>query len=154
MRFFRYIFFFTICLGLDRWTKLLALRNNVDLQVFPILNFSLIWNRGVSWGLFHGASEYGFYLLTLFIILVTIGLAYYTFYHQLYKNKANILLEILVLSGAVSNIVDRFVYGGVIDFIQFHVGSWYFPTFNIADIFVVCGVFGLLIKNIVRENED
>jgi signal peptidase II len=152
MRFLKYLVLFITALGLDRWTKWLALSNNVDFQLCPILNFSLMWNRGVSWGLFHGASAHGFYLLTAFIILVTLGLAYYAFYHQFYKQKACIFLEVLVLSGAVSNIIDRFVYGGVIDFIQFHLGDWYFPTFNVADIFVVCGVFGLLINN-MRSHE-
>ncbi len=153
MKIFRYAFLFITCLGIDRWTKWLALSNAVDAQIFPILNFSLMWNRGVSWGLFHGASACGFYILTSFIILVTIALAYYAFYHQLYKNKQSIWLETLVLAGAVSNLIDRFIFGGVIDFIQFHLGSWYWPTFNIADILVVGGVIGLFIKNIKREYE-
>ena len=140
MKIIRYFLLFVTGLGLDRWTKGWALMHNVDFQVCSVLNFSLVMNRGISWGLFHNAPVYGFWILTTVNILITICLAYYTFYHQLYKQKTCIFLEVLVLAGAVSNIIDRFVYGGVVDFIQFHVGSWYFPTFNVADILVVGGV--------------
>jgi len=142
------------CLGIDRWSKWWALVSNVDFHVNSFLNFSVIWNRGVSWGVFHSASLYGFYVLTLFITLVTLGITYYAFYHQWYKHNANIFSESLVLAGAVSNLIDRFVFGSVIDFIQLHVGSWYWPTFNIADVFIVGGVIGLLIKNIVVRSYE
>lgn len=154
MRFIRYVLLFILSLGFDRWTKLFALNNQVDFQVCPVLNFSLLWNRGISWGIFHGVSAYGFYLLTAVNIVIVLCLAYYAFYLQFYKQKACIFLETLVISGAISNIIDRFMYGAVVDFIQFHAGSWYFPTFNVADVFVVGGVFGLLIMNIVRSDEN
>lgn len=153
MKIIGYLFLFIVGIGFDRWTKLLALVNHVDLQVCPFLNFSLLWNRGVSWGLFHDVSALGFYILTAVNIIIILCLAYYAIYHQLYKQKACIFLETLVLSGAVSNIIDRFMYGAVVDFIQFHIGSWFFPTFNVADILVVCGVFGLLIINMTRSHD-
>ncbi len=154
MTIFRYIILFGCCLGLDRWSKWWALVNDVDLQASPFLNFSLIWNRGVSWGIFNEASSYGFYVLTAFIVLVTIGLAYHAFYLEWYKRRANIFWEIFVLAGSVSNLIDRFVFGGVIDFIQLHMGLWYWPTFNIADAFIVVGVIGLMFKNMKGSHED
>lgn len=154
MKIFRYLFLFICCLGVDRWSKWWALVNDIDLSVYPFLNFSLLWNRGVSWGVFHSASLFGFYLLTAFILFVTVGLAYYAFYQQWYKRKAHIFFEIVVLAGAVSNLIDRFIFGGVIDFIQFHVGLWYWPTFNVADVFIVGGVIGLVFKNMARSHED
>lgn len=154
MKIITYSCLFLLCFGVDRWSKWWALVHDIDMQIFPFLDFSLLWNRGVSWGMFHGASEYGFYLLTAFIGLLTLGLAYYALYYQWYQRKASIYFELLILAGAVSNLVDRFMFGGVVDFIQFHIGTWYWPTFNGADVFIVVGVIGLFLKNMQRSHEN
>ena len=62
--------------------------------------------------------------------------------HALYmlRNGEQIVGELLVLSGACSNLVDRFVYGAVLDFIDLYVGPWHWYTFNLADTWVVVGV--------------
>jgi signal peptidase II len=58
--------------------------------------------------------------------------------------------ELLIITGALSNFFDRFWYGGVIDFIHVHCGSWSFPVFNGADISIVCGV-ALLLWEFIHE---
>lgn len=58
-----------------------------------------------------------------------------------------------VLGGAVGNIIDRFRYGYVIDFISWHIGDKYWPTFNIADVFVTCGVVFLIIDLLIHRDE-
>jgi signal peptidase II len=147
VKIFQYFFLFSFCFGLDRWTKWWALSNNVDFQVYPFLDFFLLWNRGISWGIFSNTSPYGFFMLTIVIFLIIGLFTYYAFYNQWYKRNEIIFLEILVIAGAVSNFFDRCIFGGVIDFIQLHVGDWYWPTFNLADMFIVVGVVGLMIKN-------
>ena len=62
----------------------------------------------------------------------------------------NILGEIFVLSGAISNIIDRFYYHGVIDFISLHWKKYYWPIFNLADLFIVLGVF-LMLFYVIKE---
>lgn len=153
-----YSVLFGLGLLLDRWTKAWALSNAPDMRICSILNFSLVRNSGICWGLGHNADcAWSTFVIIIMVVnlIIIAGFSYYTFYEQLYRRKACIFLEMLVLTGAVSNIIDRCMYvGSVVDFIQFHLGEWYFPTFNIADIFIVCGVIGLFIKHMVSAHED
>lgn len=151
MNLFLYSFVFLSIIGVDRWSKLAALSHLSagDISVCPGVNFSLIWNRGISWGMFHSSSQVNFIALSCFIGLITLALAYYTFYWQFYRYKLFILWELFVLAGAVSNIIDRIVYGAVVDFIQLYVKDWYWPTFNVADVFVVVGIIGMFLKSLV-----
>ena len=67
--------------------------------------------------------------------------------------KPMIIFLACILGGAIGNIIDRFRMGYVIDFISWHVGTHYWPTFNIADIFVTCGVALLVIDLFVHRND-
>ena len=134
----------------DRLTKLWAIINAQEpITVCQNLNWSLSWNRGVSWSFFNDASVMGFYLLTFVLIAMISIFATYAFIQ--YKNRCNISFEVLMLSGALSNIVDRFCYGAVADFIDFYVGTWHWPTFNLADAFIFIGVFVVVAKSFERK---
>jgi signal peptidase II len=142
-----YFCIFVFCFFVDRISKFFAIKLlQNDLVVNKNINFSLIWNRGISWGLLNFESNVAFWLLTFFIFGVIIIFFVYTFIQ--YKNNFDITFETLVLSGAGSNIIDRVIYGAVVDFIEFHVHDWYWPTFNIADAFVVVGIVGILIRSV------
>ena len=60
-------------------------------------------------------------------------------------HKKLIIGEICIFAGAISNVVDRYVYGGVVDFIALSYGDWHFAVFNVADMFIFCGVALMLI---------
>ncbi len=137
---------FASCFALDRITKYWALHYLAGgfKRVTSYFNFSLAWNRGVSWSLF--SSEHPFYthLLTAGILSVIVIFSFYLVAE--YRQKKNIMFHIMILAGALSNVVDRFLYGAVLDFLQFHIGVWYWPTFNVADMFIVVGVMGIIVK--------
>ncbi len=145
---FFYVALFSICFLADRVSKWWAVKTlqNQKIVVSDYLNFSLAWNRGISWSLFHYDSSVGFSLLTAFIILVVIVFLIYVFVQ--YKNYIDVTYQTLVLAGALSNIVDRFWYQAVVDFIQLHSNNWYWPTFNIADVCVIIGILGILITSL------
>lgn len=128
---------------LDRITKYVAL-SHAPVEVCRYLTISLSWNRGISWGMFDGTSRLGFVVLTAFIATVLIFFLLYV--RAVYKEGRPIWYEIMVLAGAVSNMIDRVYYGAVIDFIDVHVGAWHWPTFNIADACIVLGVGGMLVS--------
>jgi signal peptidase II len=98
----------------------------------------ITYNKGVSWSLlaFDGAA--GFWIIGTLIMFVIILLLWHM-YSQYTQDHA-IYGELLVLGGALSNFYDRFLYGGVVDFILLQYGDWAFPVFNCADIAIVCGV--------------
>ena len=116
-------------------------------QLTPFLTIVFVKNRGISFGLLNKEQDWLFWCLTGVIILI---ISYVTY--LLCKTKHNIMRWglSLVLGGAIGNVIDRFVYGGVIDFIDVHILSFHWPAFNAADSFIFIGTV-LLLKNSLKE---
>lgn len=132
---------FLIPLVVDQITKYWAIKNlATSWPALPFLQFDLIYNRGVTWGLFNSASYFS--TVTLIVIAVAAILAVVTV--NAFKKNKNVTPQLLVLSGAVSNILDRILHSGVVDFITIHIGDWYWPTFNVADACIVLGVIWMI----------
>jgi len=128
-----------VVLILDRITKWYALTYLEDAyQVTSFLSFDLVMNRGISWSLLHSDSHIIFALLTCFIAIIIALLMVHSVrrWHEGYS----IMGEVLTLSGALSNFIDRIIYGGVIDFIGISIGWFSWPVFNLADCCIVCGI--------------
>lgn len=127
-------------IAFDRVTKLISLRSCITEQkISSFLSCQLTFNRGISWGMLHDANGFVFWLVTSFIGLLTAYLAYLGL--QLVREGKNGLAYFAVAAGSCANLIDRLIYGAVIDFILFSWNGWAFPIFNVADIFIVCGVF-------------
>ncbi|MBY0352779.1 signal peptidase II [Candidatus Babeliales bacterium] len=141
-----------VLISIDQLSKWWALKNLLgrDIELTQNLTLSFAWNRGISWSFFNEASVIGFWLLTGFIALVTTIFAIYTVAR--FFNNYDSQCEIMVLAGALSNLIDRVLHGAVIDFIDIHLGTWHWPTFNSADSFIVIGVCGILIKHFFYED--
>lgn len=128
---------------LDQLTKYLALEGisaAEPINIFPFLDLKLTWNQGVSFGIFGGGSVPPFVLI-LIAILISMFLIW-----QLWNSKKLILGMGfgLIIGGALGNVIDRAIYGAVIDFILLSWKSWSWPVFNVADMAISCGV-GLII---------
>ncbi len=128
---------------LDQLTKYLALEGisaAEPINIFPFLDLKLTWNQGVSFGIFGGGSVPPFVLI-LIAILISMFLIW-----QLWNSKKLILGMGfgLIIGGALGNVIDRAIYGAVIDFILLSWRSWSWPVFNVADMAISCGV-GLII---------
>ncbi len=136
---------------LDQLTKFFA-RSYLQTPVYinKFFSFDLSFNRGISWGVFHTNNIIFFYLIS-FIIAVVLALLGLYIINRL-NSGHSVFAEFLVLSGGVSNLIDRFFYEGVVDFLAFNFGGFSFPNFNIADIFITLGVFFMFIKIIFYED--
>lgn len=128
----------------DRVTKLLALTQCMQsaCTVNSFLSFEVVFNRGISWGMFHSSSDIIFYAVSTVIALMTVMLCGYA-YHN-YKSGNVIVAEVCIIAGSCCNLIDRVVYGGVVDFIVLSYGQLSWPVFNIADAVIVFGI-GLFI---------
>lgn len=148
----RMLFFAALLCGilfaLDRITKIWALSLQDDLVINQFLSFHLTFNRGISWGLLYSERSLVFCLVNAIIIALVLFLAHYTYTR--YKAGHIIFGELLVLTGAVSNIIDRFYYYGVIDFIVLSYKDYYWPVFNIADALIVGGIL-IMVIGIITE---
>lgn len=135
-----------IGLVLDQATKLwlvhgFDLAANGPVGLLPVVDIVLVWNRGISYGLFQQHSDLGRWLLAGLTVVVTAGLWIWS------ARCASRLLALalaLVIGGAVGNGIDRLAYGAVVDFVHFHVGTFSWYVFNLADVWIVAGVVGLL----------
>lgn len=113
------------------------------IEVTGFFNLVLAFNRGVSFGLL--ASDYSWkpYLLAGLALIVVGALIFWVRGQRGWVPTA---AAGLIVGGAVGNIVDRFVHGAVVDFLDFHLAGWHWPAFNVADTAIVCGV-GLLLAD-------
>ena len=139
-----------IVLIIDQITKILILNEMVTprtIEVLPCLNLILAYNTGVSFSMFSNNSPY---ILSAFALVVCAGLAWWM------KSEQDKLTRIglsLIIGGAISNVIDRFLYGAVIDFLDFYVGSYHWPTFNIADSAICIGAFLICLKSVFLKRE-
>lgn len=125
---------------LDQISKLLVVNylKNEIVFIDNFFSFTFIKNNGAAFGILGGN--------TIFLILITILLILYLSYDT-YKNinkKLNIIFNILIISGALGNLIDRVFRHYVVDFISFILFNNQMPVFNIADILVTFGVLGLI----------
>ncbi len=124
----------------DRFSKLYALYHCQErCYINPYLSFDLALNRGISWGFFHSYNPTVFLGVSILIALITVMVALYGFY-CLYIGRP-MIGNTLVVAGSLGNLIDRYYYQGVIDFIEVSYKSYTWPVFNIADICIVVGVF-------------
>jgi signal peptidase II len=134
-----YLSIFILVIMFDRITKIMVL--HAFSWATPLVSFfsrNVVLNRGIAGGLCSSSNHVIFISVSLLVMAIYCFLGTYTFYR--YKGNKLVLGEILVLSGGFSNIIDRFLYQGVIDFIAISYNGWMWPVFNIADAAIVMGV--------------
>lgn len=111
------------------------------IEVTPFLDFVMVWNPGVSYGLFQQDSARGQAVLVL--VNVGIAIALWAWLSRM-TQRFQVMSVALIVGGALGNALDRMLYGAVADFFHFHAFGWSWYVFNIADIAIVAGVAGLL----------
>lgn len=119
------------------------------IPINKILNLVLSFNYGVSFGLFNKPNT-SKWIITIIAILIIFGLAVF----MIYCSKLHRIGCSFMIGGAIGNIIDRIHYGAVVDFIDFHWHNWHYPSFNIADTFIVIGAFLLLIPENKKARTD
>lgn len=112
-------------------------------EILPIFDVVMVWNRGVSFGFLSASDDFGRWALVILNLIIVAVLVYWL---KTAKNLITAGAIGLVIGGAFGNIYDRVKFGAVADFFQFHWESWYFAVFNVADSFIFIGAV-LLIFN-------
>ncbi len=112
-----------------------------EIPLLPFLNLVMVWNEGVSFGMMEQSSDTGRWLLIALSLIIVLWFSTWLFRTSSRVQSIGIAM---VIGGALGNIIDRLRFGAVIDFIDFHIGAWHYPAFNVADSCICLGV-GLLI---------
>ena len=138
----------------DRTTKMYLINlqasgTDIDFYILPFLNFYLIWNTGIGFGLASMETNIYYHILTTIIVFVNLGLIYF-----LLKSKGiYVYLLATIIGGSLGNLFDRIYYYAVPDFIDLHLGNYHWFIFNVADIFITVGIIGLILIELLKKKE-
>ena len=140
---------------LDRVTKIYIIqldKNNLGSDIFnsAYFNIVLIWNKGIAFGLFSFNESHLYNILSLIISIIVIILVVMSLKSQGFKRYS----LLIIVGGALGNLHDRIFFNAVPDFIDFHIGSFHWFIFNVADIFITLGVISMVILELSNNNKQ
>jgi len=138
----------------DRITKIYLIHLqtsgvDIDFYIYSFLNFYLVWNTGIGFGLASMETNIYYHILTTIIVIINIGLMFF-----LAKSKGiYAYLIALIIGGSLGNLFDRIYYYAVPDFIDLHLGNYHWFIFNVADIFITAGIIGLITVELLKKEK-
>ena len=143
------ILILSITIILDQLTKYIAFivlfKDKQVLMINHFLNFRPVWNDGISFGMFQGYGNYGRIVFIIIALIISLWII-------IYSKKLNTIGFIgynMIAGGAIGNVIDRVIYGKVIDFIDVHYKGYHWPTFNMADSFIFIGVLLFIYNELI-----
>jgi signal peptidase II len=130
---------------------ILEQQNNLspEIKIFDFFSLVYVWNRGVSFGMFN-SLENSHLIFSILQGSIAFGLCFWLYYNE--KKHFTIALG-LIIGGALGNVMDRIKNGAVADFLDFHIGIYHWPAFNLADSCVFIGVAILLFDEILFKEK-
>jgi signal peptidase II len=144
-----------ILLIADQFTKVLILgyyQLGESTYVAPFFNIVRAHNTGAAFSFLAAASGWQRWLFTGIGVAATLFILYLLRTHP--GQKLFCFALACILGGAVGNVIDRVLYGHVVDFLQFHWGGWYFPAFNVADSAITVGASCLILDELLRVRRN
>ena len=143
--------FAALVLILDQASKwwvleVLHLPERGRVEVLPVLSLTMVWNQGVTFGLFHQEGAWGPWILGGVALAVVVALALWM------RRAEKVVIACAlgaIMGGAIGNIVDRLRFGAVVDFLHAHAWGYSWYVFNVADAAIVCGVAVLLLDGLL-----
>lgn len=150
-----YAILFVVLVAIDQVTKYLAIVNlkgkDEIIVIDKWLHFVYVENSGAAFGIFQNATI----LFTVLTIVIVFGIMWYLLKES---NNVGIFLKlplVMIMAGAIGNLIDRIRLGYVVDFIHSPLGGIYnFPVFNFADIYVTCSAIFLIIYLLLNEEKN
>ena len=141
-----------IIFTIDRLSKYYILElsksvENLDIPITSFLNFNLILNKGIAFGLLSVNENFYYNIITLFIIAITVLILVLA----MKTNGIERYSFSMVFGGSLGNIFDRLYYSAVVDFIDIHINSIHWFIFNFADIFITIGVILLIVSEMYKK---
>ncbi len=151
----KYLWISVLVIVFDQATKHIAssqLDYAVPVSVIPMFNFMLLHNTGAA---FSFLSDAGGWQRWFFVVLaLAISVVLFVWLLRLKPHEKWIALSLaLILGGALGNVIDRSLYGYVIDFLDVYYDSWHWPAFNIADSAITVGAVVLILEGLFKKEE-
>ena len=141
------IFFSIIFVALDQVIKIILnsklIINQTIILIKDLFSITLIHNTGAAFNLFSGGR---YFLIAISIAVIAWLILYIR--HLEVIDDVDIFTYSLLFGGVIGNLIDRVVYGYVVDYLSFNFGSFYFPIFNLADMFIVISIIIIIIRTV------
>ena len=159
-----FIIFIIFFAGIDQISKQIIIHiYNVDTsrlnaqfmsEINSFLNFHLVWNKGFAFGLFQNdiSTINNFYMIFMVVLIIILFI-----YALIINKKIYYFCFSLIIGGAMGNLIDRYLYEAVLDFIDFHYMNFHWYVFNIADITITLGCILIILLELFfekRQNEN
>ena len=146
-----YFLIVLVIFSFDRISKVLILniledKDKVDIYINSFLNFYLVWNKGIGFGLFSFDGSTAYNLIT-FIIFVINGIIIYLAFIE---KGIKVYFLLTILGGSLGNLFDRLYYNAVPDFIDLNYQGYHWFIFNVADIFITVGIICLIFAELLN----
>jgi signal peptidase II len=142
-------------IGLDQITKQLieaSFAFRESLAVLPFFNLTLVYNQGAAFSFLSDQGGWQRWFFVVLAIVVTIVLI--SWMRKLSKHERFVAIALsLIIGGAVGNLIDRIIYGHVIDFVDLYYGQYHWPAFNVADSAIVLGV-GFMLFDLIFDKRE
>lgn len=142
----RWLWLAVLVIVLDLATKAMAsawLSYGQPVEILPVFNLTLLHNTGAAFSFLAGHAGWQRWFFAVVAIGASIGLAVWM--KRLRANETLLAISLaLIIGGALGNLYDRVIHGYVVDFLSFYWGRYYFPAFNLADVAITLGAFGLI----------
>lgn len=129
-------------LGFFEWLGSTVRLPFISLDLTSFFNLSMVWNQGISFGLFQSGNPWPLIIVALIISGV------FSFWLYRSQSRLEAIFLSLVIGGALGNIIDRLHFGAVADFFDFHIMGWHYPAFNLADSYISIGIVMLVIYSL------
>jgi signal peptidase II len=128
------------------WIVNLVMQPPQSIEVTSFFQIVMVWNPGISFGLFSDAGMIGRWALPALAVIISVALSVWLWRVQ---DRLTAIALGLIIGGAVGNLIDRLVYdGAVADFLLFHIGSYAWPAFNVADSAISVGAVALVVESL------
>jgi len=133
----------------SKWWVLEVLRlpDVGSIRVLPVLNLTMVWNRGVTFGLLNGGGSVGRWGLAAMALAIVVALAVWL--GRAERPLVAVSLGAIIGGAVANNLIDRLRFGAVVDFIHAHAWGWSWYVFNVADAAIVCGVAALVVDGLL-----
>ncbi|MDU0810308.1 MAG: signal peptidase II [Burkholderia sp.] len=136
----------------DQFSKIIIMNTltyGTQYILTSFLNLMLIYNHGAAFGFLGTAGSWKNFALIAISVISIFFICYFLKY-RVHEHFLGLSL-VLILGGALGNLINRITYGYVIDFLDLHIGAWHWPTFNFADSSITLGTAMLLYRELRQE---
>lgn len=122
----------------------------ISTEVLPFFNLTMVWNEGISFGLFQSGNPIPLIIMASAIVVI------FGIWLARSKKWIETIALSMVIGGAFGNIIDRLHFRAVADFLDFHIKEWHYPAFNLADSFITLGIVILVVNSLFfdRDNKE